>query len=707
MASEYTSVTLDRPVTIVVVGECDRVERALSAFGGGHEDATVLNVPSEQSAVQHLADGADTDLIVSTQSLADSTGVEFLRHVRTRYPDLPFVLAGTDVSVADERAAIEAGATDVVRLDLPDPAGNDVLQARVERVLDREWTDQSLEDASGRLLGGAHATVRTLFEASSLEAVAEAVVETATAALELTHASMHLFDDVDRQLHRVASEPDGVSGSEPANAEYTDAVWETYVTGDPAVYSNGSTGDPVATLVLPVGEVGVLRVGAGSVAQLDDQRRQLTALSTAATAAFEQVQRDQSLRDRERELSEQADRVDRRAKHADHLRRVLRAAVEVDSREELRRCVCEQLLTDERFTFVRVEAFEDGQDRLAPQTAAGHGRGYLEATDLTVDESVGEPAVQAARSASAVVVEDVTAGLREDDWREQALARGFQSVASVPLVDDGRLRGTLTVHATEPDVFDETARRVLDDVADALTVGLAVHERRQALLSDTVIDLELRLSRGTDLFSRVARETGATLTFEGALDRSGTAVVFLRITSADPSTVETVFRTASVVDSVDHVSHSDSTLFEIELRPTSLVSEILDWGGTISDLSADDTTTSLAVTLPVETDVRQFVESVERVAPNLQLHSRTQRTRPSDDMPFRAGIEQRLTDRQLEVLRTALLSGYFEWPREYTAEEVAGLLSISQPTFNRHLRVALRKLLVGLFDVKKTSDQER
>ncbi|WP_225336114.1 bacterio-opsin activator domain-containing protein [Halomicrobium urmianum] len=699
--------TLDRPVTIVVVGECDRLERALSAFGGRREDATVLTVPSEQSAVRRLADGADTDLIVSAQSLADSTGVEFLRRVRTRYPDLPFVLAGTDVSVADERAAIEAGATDVVRLDSADPAGNDVLQARVERVLDRERTDQSLGDASGRLLGGAHATVRTLFDASSREAVAEAVVETATAELELTHASMYLFDDVDRRLHRVASEPDGASDPEPANTEYTDAVWETYVTGDPQVSSTGSTGDPAATLVLPVGEVGVLRVGAGSVARLDDRRRQLTALSTAATAAFEQVQRDRSLRDRERDLAEQADRIDRRSEHVDHLRTGLQATIEADSREELRRRVCEQLLTDERFAFVRVEALADGQDRLAPRTAAGDGRGYLDAVDLTVDEGVGEPAVQAARSASAVVVEDVTAGLREGDWREQALARGFQSVASVPLVDDGRLRGALTVHATEPDVFDETVRRVLGDVADAMTVGLAIHERRQALLSDTVIDLELRLSRGTDLFSRVARETGATLTFEGSLARNGTAVVFLRITGADPATVETAFGTASLVDAVDHVSHSDSALFEIELRPASLVSEILDWGGTITDLSADDTTTSLAVTLPVETDVRQFVESLERVAPSLQLHSRTQRTRPSDDMPFRAAIEQRLTDRQLEVLRTALLSGYFEWPREHTAEEVAGLLSISQPTFNRHLRVALRKLLVGLFDAEKTSDQER
>jgi len=62
-----------------------------------------------------------------------------------------------------------------------------------------------------------------------------------------------------------------------------------------------------------------------------------------------------------------------------------------------------------------------------------------------------------------------------------------------------------------------------------------------------------------------------------------------------------------------------------------------------------------------------------------------------------ASLLESLTDRQLEVLRTAYFGGFFEWPRESTGEEVAELLDVSQPTVNRHLRLGQRALLAQLF----------
>ncbi|MXV61898.1 bacterio-opsin activator [Natronorubrum sp. JWXQ-INN-674] len=52
-----------------------------------------------------------------------------------------------------------------------------------------------------------------------------------------------------------------------------------------------------------------------------------------------------------------------------------------------------------------------------------------------------------------------------------------------------------------------------------------------------------------------------------------------------------------------------------------------------------------------------------------------------------------LTDRQTEVLRTALEMGYFERPREATAGDVADALDINRATFAEHLASAQRKLL--------------
>jgi hypothetical protein len=57
----------------------------------------------------------------------------------------------------------------------------------------------------------------------------------------------------------------------------------------------------------------------------------------------------------------------------------------------------------------------------------------------------------------------------------------------------------------------------------------------------------------------------------------------------------------------------------------------------------------------------------------------------------------RLTDRQREVVETAHRMGYFEYPREATAETVASELDISPSTFAETLRAAERTLLDELF----------
>lgn len=50
------------------------------------------------------------------------------------------------------------------------------------------------------------------------------------------------------------------------------------------------------------------------------------------------------------------------------------------------------------------------------------------------------------------------------------------------------------------------------------------------------------------------------------------------------------------------------------------------------------------------------------------------------------GTLDELTDRQRGVLETAYRSGYFAWPRESTAEEVADSLNLASSTLHGHLR---------------------
>ena len=65
---------------------------------------------------------------------------------------------------------------------------------------------------------------------------------------------------------------------------------------------------------------------------------------------------------------------------------------------------------------------------------------------------------------------------------------------------------------------------------------------------------------------------------------------------------------------------------------------------------------------------------------------------------LRSELGGELTDRQKTALRTAYLAGYFESPRDSTAEEVGEALDITGSTLLHHLRTGQRKLLDTYFD---------
>ncbi len=52
-----------------------------------------------------------------------------------------------------------------------------------------------------------------------------------------------------------------------------------------------------------------------------------------------------------------------------------------------------------------------------------------------------------------------------------------------------------------------------------------------------------------------------------------------------------------------------------------------------------------------------------------------------------------LTPRQRQALRTAIDAGYYEWPRDVTAGDLAAALNVSKPTLLEHLRKAEAKVL--------------
>lgn len=106
-------------------------------------------------------------------------------------------------------------------------------------------------------------------------------------------------------------------------------------------------------------------------------------------------------------------------------------------------------------------------------------------------------------------------------------------------------------------------------------------------------------------------------------------------------------------------------------------------------------TMDLVVTVRDWEQFRELADDVQDSLGQFELESMNQIENPGE--PLDGGrlsevLITKLADEQLTVLETAYNMGYFDVPREATAQDVADRLDISQSTFSERLRTAERNI---------------
>ncbi|MFC6756165.1 helix-turn-helix domain-containing protein [Halomicroarcula sp. GCM10025894] len=131
----------------------------------------------------------------------------------------------------------------------------------------------------------------------------------------------------------------------------------------------------------------------------------------------------------------------------------------------------------------------------------------------------------------------------------------------------------------------------------------------------------------------------------------------------------------------------------------SYQSALLDVGVRPVDLVADGEVLTITVEAPLDAEPRTILDTLSEHAPGFELVVKQARDRQPTDEGDSLSLSDELTDRQREVLRSAYLAGYYEWPRDTTAEQLAETLDIASSTLHQHLRRAERNLLDRLLDM--------
>ena len=639
--------------------------------------------------------------------------------------DPAFVVEDGHIVAANAATFDRTGADVVVghsvRSVFPDTVASAILEradSRVRRLDPIEWTVESgstvellvvsLSDGRAACVGR-DVTDRRLLEetVNSLSATAKSLVDAATVgdvrqfAVDAVESLLGTDLAVWYQLDWPTLSPEAHSSTdrsiEPRSFEWDPRHRSELDPGRPSIatgigrltLADGLSVD--RPLIVPIDDQNLV-IAEYTDRVSDVERASTTLVARLAKLALLAADTERDRRRLERDLASRRDELEAVTGLLDRRRAIDRRLLVEPSRPSAELGVCEELQSKDGISLV-VIADSTGGESVEVRALAGDDR-YLSTLVDGTDPS--EPTLRALDRGTDEFVASIVGG---DRWRSAARDAGFRSVVATPIEADDLSYGVLGVYASSPAVLDERTRAFVSDVGNSLALTIEGHEARRALLADDIVELELSLgSTDEELLTTLARRMDREIQLETVVPGDERTTLYLAVSDSGSDRSIDALEGIERVEIVHRLPAEDDQLrLEVGTSDETLASVVADIGGVLRTITADEGTARAVIELPADRNVRSFLTTLRDRFPDASLLAR--RSRRGHDSHVDGGdLHTVLTDRQLEVLRTAHAAGYFEWPRERTGEEIAEILDVSQPTFTRHFRSAERTVFDRLFD---------
>ncbi|MFQ3295087.1 MAG: PAS domain S-box-containing protein [Halobacteriales archaeon] len=389
---------------------------------------------------------------------------------------------------------------------------------------------------------------------------------------------------------------------------------------------------------------------------------------------------------REREIARQRDELERITHINDLVLDVIRSLVETSPGEDFETAICTQLAGDDPYQFAWIG--HDAVDGTVVQPRVNDGIDETTVIDRLQTED--DPLEQ-------LVTETLRTGSVRTDHDDEGL-----DMATIPIGHGTATDGVLCLGTDRAGEFGDREQEGLAVLGETIGFVRNALENRKLLVTDAVVELEFAVRDAKSPVVAAASETEATISLEGYVEADdGIWLLYLGVQEGASTTVAEALKGVESVASARVLTAEDDAGGHVEARVTGtcLPRTLLACGGSVRTGTATAGEARFVVEVPIGSDVRRVVERVTGKYPNATLLAQRERD-GAVQPPGRIShlLEDELTDRQRSALRTAYHAGYFKWPRESTAEEVADAMDISSPTLHSHLRRGERKLLRTLFD---------
>ncbi|RZV08075.1 PAS domain S-box-containing protein [Natrinema hispanicum] len=383
----------------------------------------------------------------------------------------------------------------------------------------------------------------------------------------------------------------------------------------------------------------------------------------------------------------------------DVVRSITDEVIAQSTREEIERVVCERLAEAESYLFAWVGDVDVDSQTVNLRAEAGVD-GYLDEITISTDpddERSQGPTGRAILERETQTSQDIEADSRHDPWRDHIEQYGFRSSAAIPIVYEDTVYGVLNVYADRPNAFEGEERAVVSQLGEVVGHAIAATERKRALMSDDVVELQFRIR---DIFAAVGADATAagTITLDHIVPiENDEYLAYGTLTEDAIAGMDALVETIPHWADITYRTADGPTSFELRLSDPPVLSTIASLGGAIERVVIEDGDYRMTVLLAPGADVRRAIDVVQTTYPAAELLKHRQIARPDTTAErIRHVLTDELTDRQRAALEAAYHAGFFEWPRDASGEDVSESLEIAPATFHQHLRRAQKKIFESL-----------
>ena len=404
-----------------------------------------------------------------------------------------------------------------------------------------------------------------------------------------------------------------------------------------------------------------------------------------------------------RDISERLEREQKIRRQRDQLAALNRvnALLFETAREALRtgdegpvlRVLCEHAVESEFYRFAWLGRRERGTDRLTRSAS----RGLVDPVE-TIQLNGSEDSDTLNTIRRAVTASDPQVSVSREpsvqQWFGTTDEGAIESVATVPLDHGGDVSGCLVLGTKRPDAFTSQERTALEALGHLLGTVLYAVRTKKLVFATSTVELEFEAARGESPPLTFDLDIKGTLSLESVVPGNEGWVLYLSVEGVAPSRVREPIQAAAGVERVRIITEADqSGRIEIVRSELPLLDAVTAAGATLQGATVSPDGTRFVVEAPFDADVSHIVNHVTDEFPQADLVATRERDREPTTTARPGELFDELTPRQREVLEVAYRAGYFGWPRDSTAEDVAETLGLTPPTVHAHLRKGEQKIL--------------